>query len=212
MSIVPKDSGKAGKVDQSNVVVWLKGVGGSGEAHNANQNSVRPRFEIRQTHKRFEPHILPVPLGSVVSFPNLDPFFHNVFSMYDGNRFDLGLYEAGASHSVTFDRPGVCFIFCNIHPEMSAVVVVVEAPYYAVSNSAGQVSIANVPPGRYHVYAWHERARNATPEALPPEINISTDHPILPTISLVESSDVIAPHKNKYGRDYDTPAPTNLYK
>ncbi|HXB68513.1 MAG TPA: hypothetical protein VNY05_09725 [Candidatus Acidoferrales bacterium] len=216
VSIVPKvapnDRGKTGKVGQSNAVVWLKRVGSLPDSPNANHSSARPRFEIRQSHKRFDPAILAVPAGSVVWFPNLDPFFHNVFSMYDGNRFDLGLYEAGASHSVTFDRPGICFIFCNIHPEMSAVVVVVEGPYYAVSNTAGQVFIPNVPPGRYRVYAWHERATSATPQAPPPEIDISTDNPILPTISLVESFDLIAPHKNKYGRDYTTPAPGVLYK
>jgi plastocyanin len=212
VSIVPKDRGKTGKVDQSSVVVWLKPAGSSPDSHAASQSPARPRFEMRQSHKRFEPRILPVPAGSVVWFPNLDPFFHNVFSLYDGNRFDLGLYEAGASHSVTFNRPGICFIFCNIHPEMSAVVVVVEGPYYAVSNAAGQVLIPNVPPGRYRVYAWHERARSATPQALPPAIDVSPDSRMMPTISLVESLDLIAPHKNKYGHEYSSPASGILYK
>ena len=76
----------------------------------------------------FTPHILVVPVGSVVRFPNADPFFHNVFSLFDGKRFDLGLYEAGSTKEVTFSREGLSYIFCNIHPEMSAVVISLSTP------------------------------------------------------------------------------------
>ncbi len=199
----------AGRSDQSNVVVWLKQVGVSTESKAA--ASPPRRFEIRQTHKRFEPHILAVPAGSVVSFPNLDPFFHNVFSLFDGNRFDLGLYEAGASQSAKFDRPGISFIFCNIHPEMSAVVVVVDGPF-AVSDSSGAFSISKVPPGRYRVNVWHERARSAPPQAPAPEVTITGDNTVVPAISLLDSGALVAPHKNKYGRDYLPPVPGPVYK
>ena len=124
--------------DNSGAVIWLEPVEGKAPTKPAN-------FKMVQKDKRFDPHVLAVPLGSTVAFPNLDPFFHNVFSLFDGRRFDLGLYEAGASRTVTFPRPGVCFIFCNIHPEMSAVVVVVDSPYYAVTGPKGTFSI-DVPP------------------------------------------------------------------
>ena len=99
-----------GKPDHSGVVLWLTAVGAP---------VVPPatgHFRLAQKNKQFEPHLLVIPVGSTVDFPNLDPFFHNVFSLYKGKRFDLGLYEAGSSRSVHFDRPGVSFIFCNIHP------------------------------------------------------------------------------------------------
>jgi hypothetical protein len=122
---------------------------------------------------------------------------------------DLGLYEAGATHSARFDRPGICFLFCNIHPEMSAVVVAVDGPY-AISTADGRVSIPNVPAGRYLVYAWHERARAAA--AHPPEITIGTENRSIPTVFLIDSGALIAPHKNKYGVDYTSPTPGIIYK
>ncbi|HVH86206.1 MAG TPA: hypothetical protein VM912_05740, partial [Terriglobales bacterium] len=85
-----------------------------------------------QKNKSFSPHLLVVPPGSLVDFPNRDPFFHNVFSLFEGKRFDLGLYESGASRSVRFDRTGVSYIFCNIHPQMNAIVISLDTPYYAI--------------------------------------------------------------------------------
>jgi plastocyanin len=202
VTVSGKDHTKPANTDHSNVVVWLKPVGPNAAA------PAPARFEIRQTHKRFDPHVLAVPVGSTVAFPNLDPFFHNVFSLYDGNRFDLGLYEAGASHTARFDRAGVCFIFCNIHPEMSAVIVVVDGPY-AVSTHEGRVVLHNVPPGRYQLSTWHERARNTSP-AVP--VTIGPDSLVLPPLNLLDSGEPIAPHKNKYGQDYKTPPPGVIYK
>lgn len=209
VSITRKDGAKTAKIEQSGVVVWLRPV--ASEARGVPPGGTAGRFEIRQIHKRFEPHVLAVPVGSTISFPNLDPFFHNVFSLYDGNRFDLGLYEAGATHSAHFDRPGVCFLFCNIHPEMSAIVVVVDGPF-GVSGADGRISIPSVPPGRYLVYAWHERARAAAPDTRPAEVTIGADNRSIPVIRLIDSGALIAPHKNKYGVDYTTAAPGIIYK
>ena len=180
----------------SGVVVWLVPVSTSPPRLPV----VHPR--LAQKNKRFEPHLLVIPVGTVVEFPNEDPFFHNVFSLYKGKRFDLGLYEAGGSRSVRFDRPGVSFIFCNIHPEMSAAVVVLETPYYAISNNAGEVTIHNVPPGRYHLEVWYERS---SPEALA-RLARQISMPSAGPLPLLEVPEVIAssvPHKNKYGADYD---------
>lgn len=207
VSLIRDGRAPAGTPDHSNVVIWLKPARGA-----AAETPRRPgeKFEIKQRHKQFEPHVLAVPAGSMVSFPNLDPFFHNVFSMFDGKRFDLGLYEAGASHSVTFDRVGVCYIFCNIHPEMSAAVVVVDTPYYAVSNRQGEFTIANVPAGRYLVSVWHERAKPEAASKFPREVSISPENAVLGPIRLLDSGQLSVSHKNKYGRDYDVPAPKGL--
>ena len=121
----------------------------------------RPR--LVQRNKSFDPHLLIVPVGSVVAFPNRDPFFHNVFSLFEGKRFDLGLYEAGSTRDVHFDKTGISYIFCNIHPEMSAVVVALDTPYYGISDRHGQVVISGVPSGKYVLRVWHE---SALPETL----------------------------------------------
>jgi hypothetical protein len=182
--------------ENSNVVVWLEPVG----SRPPPLPVVHPR--LVQKNKRFEPHLLVIPVGTVVEFPNQDPFFHNVFSLYKGKRFDLGLYEAGSSRAVRFDRPGVSFIFCNIHPEMSAAVVALETPYYAVSNKAGEVTIRDVPPGRYHLQVWYERS---SPEALTRLARqISVPGTSVPALEVPEVIAASVPHKNKYGEDYET--------
>ena len=194
--------------DSSNAVVWLTPLNGASAAGIG--DPLGPRVRLVQQHKRFEPHVLVVPVGSIVDFPNLDPFFHNVFSLFEGKRFDLGLYESGATQSVKFDRPGVCYIFCNIHPEMSAVVVVLSTRFFGVSNRTGTVAIPNIPPGRYRLGVWHERCAPAALKELPREVTVSEADNSLGTIELVESGDLIPSHKNKYGRDYDKPSPASL--
>ena len=110
-----------------------------------------------QCNKNFQPHVLVVPAGSVVEFPNRDPFFHNVFSLFDGKRFDLGLYEGGSSNSARFEHPFVSFLFCNIHPEMSAAIVSVDTPYYALSDPPAR-SRSECSDGRYLMHIWYERS------------------------------------------------------
>jgi hypothetical protein len=136
-----------------------------------------------------------------------------VFSLFEGKRFDLGLYEAGTTHTVNFDLPGICYIFCNIHPEMSAVVVVVKTFYYGISNRAGEISIPGVPTGRYQLQVWNERCLPEFLKRLPREVKISENDHFLGNISLTESGDLLRGHKNKYGRDYDRPTPSGpLYE
>src|SRR5271168_1333759 len=108
-------------------------------------------YRLVQKDKMFTPHLLVVPTGASVQFPNEDPFFHNVFSLFNGKRFDLGLYESGTTRSVRFDREGISYIFCNIHPEMGAVILALSTPYYGISTANGDISIHNVPAGSYRL-------------------------------------------------------------
>lgn len=198
--------------DNSNAVVWLAPLPGSAKVEWSPPPSPH-RFRLVQKDKRFTPHILVVPAGSVVEFPNLDPFFHNVFSLFEGKRFDLGLYEAGATRTVNFNAPGICYVFCNIHAEMSAVVLVVKTHYYGASNRSGELTIPNVPPGRYELHVWHERCLPEVLKLLTREVTLTENSHFLGNIRLTESGDLLSAHKNKYGRDYDRPSPPSpLYE
>lgn len=194
--------------DDSNVVVWLTPLAGAAGRHVESQmQPTHQRLRLVQKHKRFDPHLLVIPAGSIVDFPNLDPLFHNVFSLFEGKRFDLGLYEAGGTRAVHFDRPGICYIFCNIHSEMSAVVVVLTTPYYGISDRAGEITIPSVPPGRYQLQVWNERSLPEALKGLTREVTVTEDARFLGTLRLSEASDLRLAHKNKYGRDYETPTP-----
>jgi plastocyanin len=199
-------NGTSGKPlsDASQVVIWLTAPSGASP-----KGSFQPRQELRlvQRHKSFDPHLLVVQAGSIVQFPNEDPFFHNVFSLFEGKRFDLGLYEAGSTRSVLFDKPGICYLFCNIHPEMSAVVIVLKTPYYAISDRAGQISIPEVPPGRYELDIWNQRSLVEDLKSLTRQVDIREGMHSLGTIPVRANPNQMMAHKNKYGRDYDNPTP-----
>ncbi|PYY07921.1 MAG: hypothetical protein DMG69_17460 [Acidobacteria bacterium] len=201
-----KSGGLENPTSASNVAMWLTPLNLS--AGVADESPRRPRPRLVQRNKHFEPHIIVVPVGSSVEFPNRDPFFHNVFSLFEGKRFDLGLYEAGTTRDVHFDRPGISYIFCNIHPEMSAVVIAVETPYYALSNRRGEVEIKNVTPGRYLLRVWSEASLPDHLRNQAREITISENTSRLGTIRLMQIP-VTHAHKNKYGQDYEPPSPSS---
>lgn len=189
--------------DASKAVVWLTPIGAAVDPPRQDPSHIP---QLVQKNKSFQPPLVVVPVGGKVEFPNHDPFFHNVFSLFEGKRFDLGLYESGSTRFVQFDKPGISFIFCNIHAEMSAVVIALATPYYAVSDARGEISIPNVPPGRYQVQVFHSAVALDTLHALSREITVAPDSTTLGTFNLTET-DVLVAHKNKYGRDYDRPAP-----
>ena len=184
-------------------VVWLLPASSPPAPNTDRPKTTARRLTLLQKSKRFDPHIMVVEVGTMVDFPNRDPFFHNVFSLFDGKRFDLGLYEAGSTRSVRFDRPGVCYIFCNIHPEMSAVVVVVSSPYYTISKSSGEFEISGVPPGRYELNVWAEHSLPKTLKELSREVAVGKDPTVLGTIHLQTSRELFTIHPNKYGKSYD---------
>lgn len=193
------------KPDNANVAVWLIPVQGSVPVTAPVGRSVP---QLVQKNKMFSPHVLVVQAGSMVQFPNEDPFFHNVFSLFAGKRFDLGLYEAGSSRAVRFDHPGASFLFCNIHPEMTAVIVVVPTPYYGLSDAAGRVNIAAVPDGRYQLKVWHERSSPEDLTSLEQIVTVSAASRSIGPIRISDNVNLTLTHKNKYGQDY-TPALTN---
>jgi plastocyanin len=199
---VVEAGGKAESFHAENVVVWLSPMG--------TQTATKPfpthPLRLTQHNKSFEPHLLVVPVGAVVQFPNRDPFFHNVFSLFEGKRFDLGLYEAGTTRNVSFDRPGVSYIFCNIHAEMSAVVIALDTPYFGISNRKGEVVIPQVPAGRYTMRVWYETALPETLNAMMRQVSVTENSSTLGVLEIPADLAATA-HKNKYGMDYEPPNP-----
>jgi plastocyanin len=191
-------------VNASNVVIWLAPL----DANEAAASTTRPDHpapQIAQINKGFDPHVIVIQVGTAVQFPNKDPFLHNVFSLFDGKRFDLGFYEAGSSKTVHFDRPGVSFLFCNIHPEMSAAVLAVDTPYFGMSDRNGRVIVPNVPNGRYQLSVWYERSLPEDLKAAGRLVTISDAARSLESIRVVENPNFTPEHKNKYGQDYIPP-------
>lgn len=190
---------RGGKPDASGVVVWLSPLNAI-----APHGAPRPRSVITQRNKRFLPHIVAVEAGSEVDFPNEDPFFHNVFSIFNGKRFDLGLYASGETRPVNFNRPGISYIFCNIHPQMSAIVVALDTPYFAISGQTGDFNLGNLPAGAYRLGFWHERARPETLAALTRTLQVNASGVDLGVIGVSEEGYVPRPHPNKHGQEYDS--------
>jgi len=184
----------------ANVVVWLSPLkpGGFAPVMPVRQ----PLYRLVQKDKMFTPHLLVVPTGSQVEFPNRDPFFHNVFSLFNGKRFDLGLYESGTSRSVRFDREGVSYIFCNIHPEMGAIVLALKTPYFGISGEDGVITLHNVAAGSYRLNVWSENAQLANSDVSQRLVQVSTEPVHLGDITLQATTDALAHHKNKFGDDY----------
>jgi len=190
---------RQGLSDAGDVAVWLIPSGG---AYLPEEKRLTRR-RIEQVEKRFVPHVVVVQTGTEIDFPNSDPFFHNVFSVFEGKPFDLGLYASGESHPVRFDRLGVSYIFCNIHPQMSAVVVAVETPYFTVTVQDGAFAIRNVPLGTYELRLWHERSSEQQLAAQRRVVSLESAVTDLGVIRLDEAGYILKAHKNKHGEDYD---------
>jgi plastocyanin len=188
----------------SDAVIWLVPLGGPGLEQPQQKPAEIPK--LVQRNKQFHPSLVVIPVGGKVEFPNHDPFFHNVFSLFEGKRFDLGLYESGTSQSVQFDKPGISYIFCNIHAQMSAVIIAVSTPYYGISDARGEITFAHVPPGRYALQIFHSSVAPESLHALSREVTITPESTFIGSFSLSQSDLEIA-HKNKYGREYDRPEP-----
>jgi plastocyanin len=194
------DSAVKKKKDYSDVAVWLTGPA------IAPVRLTHKRAQMVQKDKTFSPHILVIATGTRVDFPNRDPIFHNAFSSFNGQIFDVALYSPGSSRSVQFDRAGIVRVFCNIHPSMSAIIVVVGSTYFASSNSKGDFSVPNVPAGTYQLEFFHERATPETLEHLRQTLVVSEEPLVISPVTISEAGYLPTPHKNKYGRDYPAAA------
>jgi plastocyanin len=157
---------------------------------------------IQQKNKTFSPHVVAVPVGSTVAFPNDDAIFHNVFSLSPAQPFDMGLYRAGASKQQVFARAGVFHVFCNIHPQMAAFLVVAPTPYVTVANPDGAWRL-DVPAGKYRVTALSERAAPVVVE-----VSVAGAAVTVTGLVLDESAFVATPHLDKFGKPY----PKDAYK
>jgi plastocyanin len=188
--------------DLSDAVLYL-------ESPAAVTTAARPvTVEIAITDKTYAPHVVVVPLGSTVRFPNHDPFNHNVFSVSEPNSFDLGLYGRGEAKSYTFAHPGLVRVYCNVHPRMVAYVLVMENRYYAQPGNDGSFAIDNVPAGRYRLHVWHERI----PSEVIKDISAGGGEPGGELqIALNARGYTWQPHRNKYGRNYPTNAGRERY-
>ena len=162
-SIAPRESRDPLAAELKNVVIYLDGDSTALPASPERLERYR-HGSIAQHDERFVPHVLPVVRGAVVQFPNEDNVYHNVFSLSsaaaaNGKGFDLGRYPKGSSKSWTFDTPGTVQLFCHIHSDMSAVVLVLSNPFFAVPTDDRRYVIDDVPEGDYTILGWHERAK-----------------------------------------------------
>jgi plastocyanin len=174
--------------DLADAVVWIEGP------------KVKPRpssATITMKGKAFEPRVAVVPVGGTVEFPNQDPVFHNVFSVSGENRFDLDLYKKPKSGAWVFQHPGLVRVYCNIHPQMSAYVLVRDNPFWARPSADGGFEIPDVPAGAWVLKAWHERAGEASQA-----VNVPEGGALDVALTLDGSKWKRAPHKNKFGKDY----------
>jgi len=175
--------------DVGTAVVWLEGGPGDRRAP--------IQAEISTAEKAFSPHVLVVPVGSTVAFPNHDPFNHNVFSLSEEQPFDLGLYGRGEARSIRLERAGIIRVYCNVHSQMSALLVVRDGPYFVQPSGDGSFLLPTVPPGHYILHAWHERA---------PELTRPLDVPAAGLADVALELDArgyrFKPHLNKYGQPY----------
>jgi hypothetical protein len=192
-------SPQPGKQRAVPAVVWLEPIAGTPVL------SFLPHghYTLLQKNRMFIPHLQVIPVGTIVQFPNADPFFHNVFSLFDGKRFDLGLYEAGSSKSVTFSREGVSYIFCNIHPEMSAVVLALSTPLYALTDANDSFVLRNIPSGDYNMHLWVEGVPQSVLDGLNRLVHLPPRAVDLGTLRIPLMSTGTVPHTNKFGNAYD---------
>ncbi len=188
----------------TDIVVWLESADNPAVAPSAPRHA-----QMLQKNKMFQPHVLPILLGTIVDFPNADPIFHNAFSNYEGQLFDVSLYPPGTSRSVTFRKPGIVRVFCNIHPSMSAIILVLKNPYFVKVSTDGSYHIPGVPPGVYELHFYDERAATDKQEAL--KLAVDNADLTAPALRISESTHTgVPPHKNKYGQDY--PKDAGSYK
>ena len=184
--------GEKKKSDLSNVIVYLDQIESDA---NIGANELKKKFDMATKSKQFTPRALTVPVGAMVNFPNFDPIFHNIFSVSRPNDFDLGLYKGGASKSKTFDSPGIVRVFCNVHPQMTATIVVTNSGFYTTADKKGNFHLGIIPWGSFTVRAYSEEGQTSQ------RIDVK-DQAIHLKLSIDGRAFKKIKHKNKFGKDY----------
>jgi len=187
--------GEKRKTDLSSVIVYLDSV--QKENNDIPPEILTKRFVMMTRNKQLSPRAMAVPVGVSVDFPNYDAIFHNLFSVSAPNNFDLGLYKGGASKSKVFEHPGIVKVFCNVHPHMSATIVVSASPYYAAADKSGNFSFGTIPNGTYQLRAYTEEGQ--TSQLI--QVGMS---PLTVKLSIDGRNFKKLRHKNKFGKDYST--------
>jgi hypothetical protein len=158
------------------------------------------KFQMLTRGKLLVPHVLAVPLGSTVEFPNDDPISHNLFSLSNANGFDLGLYRKGAGKAHKFDTAGIVNVYCNVHPNMSAVIHVMPTPYYTFADTTGAYTFGDLPSGRYRLMAWNEQG--GTAESL---VDVASTAATTAALTIDSRNYRVQSHANKEGKAYQAP-------
>lgn len=178
----------------------VPGAGGAVVIYEPEGGAPRPAprtISVDTKGKRFLPRVSVVARGSSVAFPNRDPIFHNVFSVSPANRFDLGRYREGQSKQVRFDQPGLVRVYCNVHEQMIAYVMVVETPWHTITSDDGRFQLEGLPRGRGTLTVWHERSA-----AKRIAVEVPAAEPLRVALDATQATD--PRHLNKFGRPYGT--------
>jgi len=147
-----KETNTGGPSEVKSVVIYLEGLGLEG---------VRPAKSrtpmLDQRDAEFIPHVLPVVKGTSVQIVNRDRTYHNVFSLSNVKKFNIGRRPTGEEVPVSFEKSGVIQVFCDIHSNMSAFIVVLDNPMFTQPLENGEFHLTNIPAGRFTIKSWHER-------------------------------------------------------
>lgn len=209
LALVPRAGAEtlAGTIELVESGRTVPGAGGAVVSYEPDGGAPRPAprtIEVDTRNKRFLPRVSVVPRGSSVAFPNRDPIFHNVFSVSPANRFDLGRYREGQSRSARFDQPGLVRVYCNVHEQMIAYVVVVETPHHTLSAEDGHFQLENLPRGRGTLTVWHERSAM---KRIP--IEVPAAGPLRIRLDATQAREA---HLNKFGRPYGSEPDKPAYR
>lgn len=175
--------------DIGTAVVWLEAPGVRAPAPKT--------FDVTTEGKDFRPRVSVVPVGSTIRFPNNDPFNHNVFSLSEESPFDLGLFGRGEAKTTKLSRPGLIRVYCNVHANMAAFILVLGSVYFAQPGGDGSFTIPGVPAGKYVLHAWHERAAE-----LKQDIDVTAQGLVKLDLQLDARGFKFVQHLNKFGQPY----------
>ncbi len=178
------------KIDPGGAVIWIPGLTVASSTSGAAPS-------VTSKDKRFDPRILAVSSGTKVTFPNVDSIYHNAFSLSPGNKFDMGLYRKGASRDFVMNNPGIVRVYCNIHPDMAASVVVVEGNAFSMVQTDGSYRITGIPPGRHDVHIWSDVAGQ---QVVPMTFGAGETVDWSPALDATKYQRVA--HTNKHGKAY----------